>query len=119
MAHLLDTMARRKELIHFGAEIAWLMDSDALLAYQRASECSSERRYGLNETIFPRINRLDARAHEVSVASWLLARVGNPDGQLMLVFGRSDVCLVRTGFFIAEWPNLFCPSRDDVVILRR
>ncbi len=61
--------------------------------------------------------RLDAAEAGEDTAAWLAQRVGSGEGRLLLVFGERDVCEVQASFFVGNWQDLFCPSRDDVVIL--
>jgi hypothetical protein len=107
---------RQKELEKYGHEVAWLAATDAAAAFASADSCSSKTRYGLNEATFSSVERLDVETEDAASREWLQRRVGT-DAQLLLVFGQADVCSVRAGFFLEHWRDLFCPSRDDVVIL--
>ena len=108
---------RRDELSAFGAEVAWLNRAASLTAFRRAQESISKSRYGLNEAVIAAIERLDVDQPGPEARQWLSERVGIGDDPLLLVFGEDDVCEVRTSFFLDSWQDLFCPSRDDVVIL--
>ena len=108
---------RRNELAVFGSEITWLPDAEALTAFRRAWDCSSSTRYGLNDEAFSSIDRLDVNDPGPEAREWLAQRVGGGDDPLLLVFGKDEVCMVRAAFFRDRWQDLFCPSRDDAVVL--
>jgi hypothetical protein len=108
---------RQDELLEFGSEVTWLDDTAALEAFQRADACCSKIRYGLNEATFACIERLDVDEPGAEARRWLAERTGRGNEQLLLVFGKTEVCVVRAAFFQQHWQDLFRPSRDDVVIL--
>lgn len=97
----------------FGPDVVPLSDADALAAFRRAWDYSSPARYGLNETAFAAIERLDVDGSDVRV--WLAARIGV--GELLLVFGCDEVFRVSALIFLDRWQDMFCPSRDDVIVL--
>ncbi len=104
---------RHWELAEFGPEVVPLDHSDAVAAYSRALALCSRTRYGLDETAFATIERQDVE--EPAARQWLAERVGS--GDLLLVFGPDEVFRVSASFFLACWQDIFCPSRDDVVIV--
>ena len=106
---------RHSELARFGPEVVPLDIPDALAAYNWAMALCSRTRYGLDETGFGDIERLDVEGAESAARVWLAARVG--DGELLLVFGRDEVFQVPAPLFLGNWQDMFCPSRDDVVIV--
>src|SRR5262249_27462486 len=105
---------RHTELAGISQDVIPLSDTDARAAYSRANECSSKTRYGLDETAFEQIDRLDVEERSVDTQRWLAQRVS---GDLLLVYGRDAVFRVTAQLFLDRWQNMFCPSRDDVVIL--
>jgi hypothetical protein len=100
----------------YGHEVAWLGATEAAAAFASAESYSSKTRYGLNAATFPSVERLDIETEDAASREWLQQRMGT-GAQLLLVFGPGDVCSVRATFFLEHWRDLFCPSRDDVVIL--
>ncbi len=110
---------RRNDLSAFGHEVTWLEAPEAWTAFRRAVDCTSKTRYGLNAEVFPAVERLDVDEPRPEGRAWLASRVGSNDEPLLLVFGRDEVSMVRASFFLDRWQDLFCPSRDDVVILPR
>lgn len=105
---------RRTELAAFGTEVVPLDDCDAISAYEQAMKLCSRRGYGLNETVFPTIERLDVEKPK-EAQTWLTERVCG--GDLLLVFGRDDVFRIPASLFLDRWQDIFCPSRDDVMIV--
>ena len=105
---------RHSELVAFGPEIVPLSDADALTAFRHAWDCSSQSRYGLSETAFADIERLDVEDPGPEARRWLAERVGG--GKLLVVFGRDEVFQMPAPLFLDRWQDMFCPSRDDVVI---
>jgi hypothetical protein len=77
----------------------------------------SKTHYGLNSDVFSFIERLNVEDQGLEAREWLLKRVGSAEERLLLVFGSDEICTVRALFFLDHWRELFCPSRDDVVIL--
>src|SRR5262249_20941079 len=103
------------ELAGFGPGVVSLTAADALAAWRRARDCLSRSRYGLNETVFASIDRLDVEKPGLEARQWLAERVGS--GQLVLVFAEDEAFRVPASLFLDNWQDMFCPSRDDVVIL--
>lgn len=106
---------RHSELAEFGPEVVPLDRAEAQAAYIRANNLCSRTRYGLDEQKFAHIERLDVNDPGPSAEAWLSERVG--DGELQIVFGRDEVFLVPAAMFHNHWRDMFCPSRDDVVII--
>jgi hypothetical protein len=106
---------RGSELAAFGPEVLPLDHADAATAYERAMTLCSRTRYGLDERTFAAIERLEVEEPGPDAQQWLADRVGV--GDVMLVFDRDDVFRVPAPLFIGRWRDMFCPSRDDVVIV--
>jgi hypothetical protein len=106
---------RCSELAAFGPELVPLDHSDAVAAYDLAIGMCSRTRYGLDETVFATIERLDVNEPKPDVQQWLAERVGG--SELHLVFERDEVFRVPAALFLSDWRDMFCPSRDDVVIV--
>ena len=106
---------RRSELAAFGSEVVPLDNPDAVAAYDRAMGLCSRTRYGLDETAFAAIERLDVEEPGPDAQQWLAERVGA--GNVLLVFGRDDVFRVPASLVLDNWQDMFCPSRDDVMIV--
>jgi hypothetical protein len=106
---------RHSELAASGTEVVFVSGTDALAAFRIASDCTSKLRYGLIETAFAQIERLDVEEPGPEAKQWLAERVG--DGDLLMVFNKDEVFRVPAAQFLNQWQEWFCPSRDDVVIL--
>jgi hypothetical protein len=106
---------RHSELAASGPEVVSLAQADASVAYNRAIGLCNRTRYGLDESALPTIERLDVNDPGPAAESWLAERVGV--GELLLVFGRDDVFRMPSRLFVSSWRDMFCPSRDDVVIM--
>jgi hypothetical protein len=106
---------RHTLLAAFGPEVMPLPHADASAAYNRAMGLCSRTRYGLDESALPAIERLDVEESGPAVMRWLAERVGG--GDLLLVFGRDDVFQVSAPLFLDRWQDMFCPSRDDVLVM--
>ena len=105
---------RHTELAAFGPDVVPLSDTDAFAAYRRANECSSKTRYGLDETVFKQIDRLDVEEAGPEAKRWLAERLS---GDVLLVYSGDAVFRVPASLFLDGWQDMFCPSRDDVMIL--
>jgi hypothetical protein len=108
---------RAVELAEFGEQVEWLSETEAALVYARAASYLSRTHYGLDPSKMVRVERLCADHPNPETEEWLARRVGQDGQRLLLVFDIQEVCVLRTVFFLEQWQNLFCPSRDDVVIL--
>lgn len=106
---------RHKELMAFGTDVASLDHLNAVAAYNRAMSLCSRTRYGLDESKFSAIEKLDVNETGTETGLWLNERIGN--SELLLVFGEKLVFQVPAALFLANWRDMFCPSRDDVIIL--
>lgn len=72
--------------------------------------------YGLNPTT------VDLRERHIvtdcSVATdWLNHQIGQLASHVFIIFDERDVLPTCTNFFLTEWPNLFCPGRDDALVI--
>jgi len=106
---------RQSELAALSPEVVALGGADSRPAARRAIDCTSKTRYGLDETAFAAIERLDVDDPGPEAERWLAERVGRDD--LLVVFPDSDVFRVSAGLFVERWRDMFCPSRDDAVVL--
>lgn len=106
---------RNAEMAAFGDEVVRLDRAEALTVSRRAFNCCSKTRYGLDESVFKSIDRLDVNDHEPEARQWLVERIGT--GDLFLVFAKNVVFRLPASLFLDQWRDMFCPSRDDVVIL--
>jgi hypothetical protein len=88
---------------------------EARIVFQRALAMASKFRYGLDEVLFQRIERLDVDDAVSEANRWLAERVG--DGDVLLAFAEREVFRVPASLFLGQWFDMFGPSRDDVVIL--
>jgi hypothetical protein len=106
---------RRNELAHFGDQIAWLGPAEAAGAFDRATPLTSKSHYGLDPAAVAGIERLDVDEPGPEATAWLSRRIGV--GTVLVVFDRQQVCRMDGTFFVRNWQDLLCPSRDDAVIL--
>lgn len=106
---------RHSELAAFGPDVVPLDRLDAAAAFDRAMGFCSRTRYGLDETAIAAVERLSVDEPGPDAQHWLAERVGA--GELLLVFGQDEVFRVPAAVFLSGWRNMFCPSRDDVVIV--
>jgi hypothetical protein len=106
---------RQVKLAHFGDQLGWLDESKAAATYDRGMAFCSKSHYGPDPAKFVRIERLDVDDSGTDSSEWLAPKLD--PGPVLIVFSHSDVCQATTSFFIENWRDLFCPSRDDVIIL--
>ena len=106
---------RRDELEHFGDRLIWLSEVEAASVYNRALQFASKSHYGLDPATVADIERLDVDEPDPEANAWLSRRVG--DGPVLVVFGEHQVCRMAGHFFVENWQEFLCPSRDDAVIL--
>jgi len=104
---------RAKELSETLPDADWLPESDARAVYDRVAPLLSRDHSGLEATAVRDLQRVPADA---AAFDWLSSRIPR-DEPLLLVFGAREVCRVPASAFHAHWQDLFCPSRDDVVII--
>lgn len=104
---------RRSELEHFGEAIHWIDSVAAKGEYEHWITLSATERNGLNAEKVASIERADAEAENID--SWLKKRcTGN---LILVIFGRDAVLETNIGFFLNNWRDMFCPSRDDALIV--
>jgi hypothetical protein len=106
---------RRDELARFGGRITWLDQAEAARVFGRATLLVSKSHYGLDPTAVTDIERLEVDEPGSETATWLSRRIGG--GTVLVVFDRHQVCRMDGTFFISNWQDLLCPSRDDAIIL--
>jgi hypothetical protein len=106
---------RKEELSALDPQIVDLQETEARVASRRAYGYMSKTRYGLDETKFAGIDRLDVDDPPPGTKLWLAERISSE--HLLLNFDRDEVFRVPTELFLERWQDMFCPSRDDVVIL--
>lgn len=106
---------RRDELAHFGDQITWLDQAEAVAAFDRSMRLTSKSHYGLDPAAVTDIERLDVDDPGPEAGAWLSLRIGV--GTVLVVFDRHQVCRMDGTFFVTNWRDLLSPSRDDAVIL--
>lgn len=106
---------RKNELLHFGDEITWLNDAEGDRFYTGAIAFTHKLNYGLDSAQFTNIERLTQPTTQESV-KWLAKRISTCSA-VTIIFGRTNVCQVKTVFFIHNWQDLFRLGRDDAIVL--
>jgi hypothetical protein len=107
---------RKKELNRMGNSLSWLPKEEAAAVYARASASTSETRHGLNEEAWPIRERWDVeKISEEEAVAKLSEHIRSEE--FFVVFGREDVCRIARAVFISHWRDMFCPARDDVVLI--
>src|SRR5262249_43157280 len=92
-------------------------EDETAAAYARASSYLSRTHYGLDTAKVRCVERLGVEDPGPEAREWLRRRIGEGGERLLAVFGSREGGAVRACFFLERWQDLFCPSRDDVVIL--
>lgn len=69
----------------------------------------------MNEKTVGHIERVDADVHSDSIESWLVNRCSGTD--LRVIFEPDAVFDAPVKFLLANWRDIFCPSRDDALIV--
>jgi hypothetical protein len=106
---------RAKEYEALGLDVRWLSQEKAKNAYQYASKFSSSKRYGLNEVTVKGIDHLEIESYAVA-NEWLKSRIPST-GTVQVVYSESQVCILESGAFLANWQSIFTPARDDAIVL--
>lgn len=110
--------SRQHELSHFDTAITWVDEDVARQIYSDGRTFDHPTAYGLNPTTVRVRDRHVVT--DLSVATdWLHRQIGQPVSHVFVVFGEHDVFRTSTDFFLAEWPNLFCPGRDDALVIEQ
>jgi hypothetical protein len=106
---------RAQELHHFRDSITWLSQPEAEQAYRLASKHDSGTHYGLDVATTSEIERLVFKDSTAVAAAWLEKRLP-PNEIVVVTFGPHDSFECTSTFFAENWPNIFCPSRDDAIV---
>jgi len=106
---------RIAEYRELGLAARWLDEEHARHAYEFALHYSHKTRYGLNPATVSDIERHVIESDSVAQA-WLDARWPYT-GTVQIVYGGDDVCVIDAKDFLAQWKNIFTPSRDDAIAL--
>lgn len=108
--------SRKNELAHLGAALRWLDGEHARNSYDHALAFTSNDTYGLNSSILLGIERHVIESLGVA-RCWLSTRIMKDAFTVRVVFGPAEVVVLPTALFLANWPDLFRPGRDDAVVL--
>ena len=107
---------RQSELESFAEHIRWLDEVRALASFEYASQFLSDQvPFGLNPRTVRGIESHTVDSMSVAV-HWVGDRIPST-GSVRVVFSQKIVFVAETRFFVDRWPDLFCPGRDDVLIL--
>ncbi len=106
---------RQSEYAELDLNARWLDAERAKNAYEFALRFSSTKRYGLNEKTVLGVEHIDIASYPVARA-WLEDRL-SAEGTVQIVYGDDDVCVLPAVEFLAHWPDIFVPARDDAIIL--
>lgn len=90
----------QSELAHYGDHVVWLDENDASRIYSDGIANCSKSRYGLEDSAFAHIDRLDVSGERNHAGQWLALRLGT--GALHVAFNDSEVCRVDAVFFVAN-----------------
>ena len=94
--------------------IEWLPQEDAIRIYDRTDRLQSRKHYGFAPELVRVIERVSS---ETDMTEWLRLQVTDLTSHVLIVFAREQVCRLSTATFIESWQDIFCPSRDDAIIL--
>ena len=107
----------KNELKQFKDEIIWLDNETASDTYAKVISCCSKKFYGLKPDKCANIEKIDLDNLTLEEAnSWLELKLAKSNDSLFIVYGKNEVFKVSTSFFLETWNDIFCPSRDDVLI---
>jgi hypothetical protein len=106
---------RSAEYEKAGVAARWLAPERARNAYDYALKYSRPERYGLNEQGVSNIDRLVIGSYSVADA-WLKERFDS-NGTVQIVYGESEVSVMDTTTFLMRWRDIFCPGRDDSIVI--
>ncbi len=107
-------MQHRVQELSWLPDIEWLSPEDAARIHDRADRLQSREHYGLVPELVRVVERVSAKT---DMTKWLLVRVPARTLRVLIVFARGQVCRLSTTTFIESWQDIFCPSRDDAIIL--
>jgi hypothetical protein len=94
--------------------IEWLSQDDAIRIYEQTDRLQSREHYGFAPELVRVSERVSA---ETDMTEWLRLQVPEHTSKVLIVFAREQVCRLSTATFIECWQDIFCPSRDDAIIL--
>ncbi len=106
---------RAIEYKELGIEARWLDSEKAKNAYEYALRFSDKTRYGLNHKFVLGVERIEISSTSIAEA-WLCSRLIN-EGNVQVVYGHDEVCVMAAADFVLHWQSIFLPSRDDAIIL--
>ncbi|WP_139332524.1 hypothetical protein [Aquipseudomonas alcaligenes] len=106
---------REQEYQSLGLEVRWLDKAHAENAYKYAVQFTSKEKYDLNENAVKNIEHLNIESYSVA-EHWISHRISSA-GTVQVVYSDSEVCVINAAIFISKWKDIFCPSRDDAIIL--
>ncbi|MBL8891322.1 MAG: hypothetical protein JNL67_15180 [Planctomycetaceae bacterium] len=104
---------RRAELEHFGSAIHWMDDDPAKDTFEQWITFAANDRYGLHAEKVVSIEHADA--DEKAIDSWLETRCAGD--AILVIFARDAVLRTDIRFFLHNWRDMLCPSRDDALIV--
>lgn len=104
---------RRAQLEHFESAIQWMDAMVAQHTFEHWIAFAATDRYGLHPEKVASIEHVDAE--EETIDSWLETRcVGN---SIVVIFASDAVLETEVEFFLHNWRDMLCPSRDDALIV--
>lgn len=108
---------RSKELADVVPLTAWLPEDVAAKTWTDAEAVLSRKTYGLPAGRFRFEERCSTENEEVATA-WLKQTLAAEEGNVFVVFDRSDVLEISIKRLFEIWNDIFYPSRDDAVVFK-
>ena len=100
----------------FHEQLRWLAEKPARASFDYALQFCRKDAYGLDPHTVAQIQSHDVESISVAKA-WLRARIPEDEYTVRVVLGESEVFIASTRFFLERCLDLFCPGRDDAVVL--
>jgi hypothetical protein len=106
---------RQRELEELGVSARWLAEEKSRHAFDYACSYLAPSGRALSENRVSAIRKHKVQSHAVACA-WV-KDCFPANGTVQLVFSQRSVCVIATADFVEHWINMFCPSRDDVLVI--
>lgn len=103
------------EYSELGLHPRWLDEEHAQNAFDYVMKYCNARDYGLEPSTTHQNQKHTIRSASVA-RQWLQDRL-SADGTVQIVYSKDSVCVLPAQEFLNHWDSIFCPGRDDAVIL--
>ena len=103
------------EYSDLGIDARWLQSDKASNAYSFVTTFCRADYYAIDKAKVEQYSEHKISNH--SIAKRWVSSLVSTEGTVQIIYGEDEVVIISAKDFIDRWQDIFCPGRDDAVVL--